>query len=131
MGERGNIVVEDKDDKRVYFYTHWRGSEITEIARKALAREQRWKDAAYLGRIVFCSMLAQEDDFGNPHDVLPHDVLEGEIGFGISASLGDNDYPVLVISVGLQNVRYENGDRSTSWGHTSFTDFIKPEIVEA
>lgn len=63
MGARGNIVILHGNGQRIYLYTHWRGREIGEMLRRALARgEERWSDPVYLGRIVFAEMTRGEED---------------------------------------------------------------------
>ena len=52
MGDRANVVIDD-NGSQVYLYTHWRGTELPEIVRKALTKNQRWDDPQYLSRIVF------------------------------------------------------------------------------
>lgn len=89
MGDRGNIQLKGKDfgSNGVWFYTHWRGSELRDIAFIALQRAQeagRLGDAPYLARIVF-DTLAGED---NRQEVT---------GCGISARLQDNENPILVM----------------------------------
>lgn len=93
MGDRGNIVIEC-NDKRVYLYTHWRGSDIQEIARKALARKQRWDDPAYLARIVFCELIGGD--------------VEGETGYGISTEICDNEHHLVVLNVNDRKVKIES-----------------------
>ncbi len=91
MGDRGNIVIRQGDTPAndVWFYTHWRGSEIGEVVKEALARKQRWDDASYLARIVF--------------DTLNSDHGE-ETGFGISTQIGDNEHTIIVVDVPKQQV---------------------------
>lgn len=104
MGDRGNIVVQEAVGKRVYLYTHWRGSEIKSVVQLALQRHQRWNDPAYLARIIFCQLLAPGD-------------LKGETGYGISATIGDNGYPVVVVDCERQRVyfEHEDGTRDGTW----------------
>lgn len=94
MGDRGNIVVQEKEGKRVYFYTHWKGSQIGAVVAAALGRHERWTDAPYLARIIFCELIGGD--------------TEGETGYGISAGIGDNSYPILVVDVEKQVVRFED-----------------------
>lgn len=90
MGDRSNVVVQDSDGGRVYLYSHWAGSEILKSAIKGL-ESGRVDDPAYLARVIFSDMI--KDD------------LDSETGYGISATIQDNDgYPILVID--------ENG---TAW----------------
>lgn len=82
MGDRANIAVSDGKG-RVYLYTHWNGTELPETLQRALARRQRWDDAFYLTRIIFCEMVkGQETE---------------ETGFGISTYVGDGENRVLVV----------------------------------
>jgi len=81
MGDRSNIVIEDRGE-RVYLYGHWMGAKSIGHAIHGL-ESSRTADGSFLARIVFCSMVGRN--------------TEGETGFGISASITDNQYPVLVI----------------------------------
>ena len=74
-------MIQDHGE-RVYLYGHWMGSKSIGHAAHGL-RSDRASDGSYLARIVFCSMVS-----GNP---------DGDVGYGISASMRDNQYPVLVI----------------------------------
>jgi hypothetical protein len=84
MGDRSNIVIEDRGE-RVYLYGHWMGSTSIGHVVHGL-NSSRTADGSFLARIVFCSMLGRN--------------TEGETGFGISASITDNQNPVLVIRAG-------------------------------
>lgn len=109
MGDRGNIVVQEKTDCRVYLYGHWSGHEMPEILRRALVRGQgRWDDPQYLARIIFCEMVGDDRD--------------GTTGFGISARVHDDEHPLIVVDCEKQEVRLEsepNGDhapkKSKTW----------------
>jgi len=84
MGDRSNIVIEDRGE-RVYLYGHWMGSgSIGHVVRGL--RSGRTADGPFLARIVFCSMVGRN--------------TAGETGYGISASITDNQNPVLVIRAG-------------------------------
>ncbi len=82
MGGRANIIVETYPGEFVYLYTHWGGSNVPETLRRAIARRERWEDGSYLCRIIFCELC---DDYA------------GSTGYGISASITDNEYPLLVV----------------------------------
>lgn len=91
MGDRGNIVIKDgNDDAPVWLYGHWAGHGMAAMLRTALKREQRWGDAPYLARIVFCEMIKGDEG--------------GETGFGIATRLCDNEYPILVVDASDQTV---------------------------
>lgn len=81
MGDRSNIVIESRGE-RVYLYGHWMGAKSIGHACRGL-HSDRAADGPYLARIVFCSMVGRN--------------TEGETGFGISATLHDNQNPVIVI----------------------------------
>lgn len=98
MGDRGNIVVRqapktNRDD--VWFYGHWSGYQLEETVRTALARNARWDDPSYLARIIF-------NDFQGDN--------RGETGFGISTTIGDNSYPIIVVDQPGKMVRTVNED---------------------
>jgi len=106
MGDRGNIVVKDKDDQ-VVLYTHWDGRELPEILKKALNRgRERWGDAQYLARIIFCEMLSSPDE------------LNETTGYGITAKVWDNERPIITVCVDQQNISIERGEPY------SFQEFI-------
>lgn len=92
MGDRANILVLDEPYGEghgpvlgTYFYTHWHGSELPQILGEALERgRDRWGDGSYLNRVIFETLLS------NASDPLT--------GFGISARITDNEYPLLVVS---------------------------------
>ena len=45
MGDRGNIVFKYTDGNKIYFYSHWGGSDLKETLRQALIRgKERWED---------------------------------------------------------------------------------------
>lgn len=82
MGDRVNIVVQDAyNDSRVYLYGHWLGQQALSSVIRGL-ESSRVGDAPYLARIIFQAMLGDD---------------QSEQGFGISATLGDNNHPILVL----------------------------------
>jgi len=99
MGDRGNIKVVSKDNPNgIYFYTHWRGSELPEILRHALIRgHERWTDEAYLNRIIFCAIVQGYE-------------ME-TTGFGISTYICDNEHPIITVDHDAQTVSLENGKK--------------------
>jgi len=96
MGDRANIVIQSNGE-RVYLYGHWMGHEMPAIAQRALQRRQRWDDASYLARIVFCEMI-------NGHE-------KEETGFGISTGLTDNERPICILDIDNQMVTFEQDPR--------------------
>lgn len=113
MGDRGNIVIQEENGNKIYFYTHWQGSYIKNILKAALIRgENRWNDCAYLSRIIFCEMIKD-------------DVL-GETGNGISTTMCDNEHNLLVVDVKEQKVYLTKEDfsKQETW---SFEEFIKDD----
>jgi len=92
MGDRGNIVIRQGKDNRedVWFYTHWRGSDIREVVATTLRRHERWSDGIYLARMIFCELVKGSETEAT--------------GFGISTQLGDNEYPILVVDTEQQKV---------------------------
>lgn len=98
MGYRGNIVVQDGSE-RVYFYTHWSGDSIGEIAKAAIAHQERWDDPQYFAGIVAREMLRAIDP-----------ELRTFTGLGVSTSLGDNEYPIIVLDCNTQKAWRETGE---------------------
>lgn len=91
MGDRVNVEVSGYD-RSVFLYGHWVGYKTPGVVRDALKRgEDRWDDAPYLARIIFCEMVK-----GNEMETT---------GFGISAKamggarhiLVDTDKQMIVI----------------------------------
>lgn len=104
MGDRGNIAVQFDGYKtrRVWFYTHWSGSEIDSIIAAALARGKgRWNDDQYLPRIIFCELVKDH-------------VLD-EAGFGLSLEPGDNGHAFRVVDLETQTV-FQEGDTREGFG---------------
>jgi hypothetical protein len=106
VGDRGNIAIlykvgdgGDEQYSLIYLYTHWGGSQIAQVLQDALRRSApnketgdlgRWFDPAYLARIIFDSLKADEED--------------GILGFGIAPYVEDNDHPILAVDVYHQEV---------------------------
>lgn len=119
MGDRGNLVMRftepvkelGQDEKRtdVYFYTHWRGSELPNILQRALARRQRWDDEAYLSRIIF--------------NTLTEGYEKEETGFGIAPYMCDNEHDLLIVDHEDQMVirQTEEGKERRRW---TFEEFV-------
>lgn len=115
MGDRGNIAIHTGEGDRVYLYSHWSGHDMPEILRGALARaSDRWDDPQYLARVVFCDLIGGD--------------TKSTTGFGISATLGDNEHPIIVVDCERQVVRleddpsksYARADSPKSWAIADF-----------
>lgn len=83
MGDRGNIIIKTGSDPLLYLYTHWAGSELSNILAKALKRgKSRWEDPSYMARIIFSEMTTGSE--------------REETGFGLSTTMGDGDTELMV-----------------------------------
>jgi hypothetical protein len=121
MGDRANVFVVDDlsrgtaELEGVYLYTHWGGSNLPATLAQALDSKEgraRWNDGPYLARIIFDRMTG---------------LTGGELGFGISASICDNEYPILVVDPANQRVRMvppgeERQPSATGW---TFEEFVE------
>jgi hypothetical protein len=109
MGDRANIEMVFEDGNKIYFYTHWAGSELPNTLKSALIRGKgRWDDEPYLARIIFSEMIQDE--------------IFDTTGYGISPYLGDNEHPIIVVNPSKQTV---NIDGIGEW---SFEEFIKTNL---
>jgi len=118
MGDRANVVVKDQwnDERRVVLYTHWGGAGLPAILKAALERgKDQWDDDQYLARVIFCEMLKNHGA----------DCLEKTTGLGISAGVGDNEYPLLVVDCKAKTVHEapEGDPNVASAGPWSFADY--------
>ena len=105
MGDRGNIVMVEKTGNKIYFYTHWDGSDLPRILRQALIRGKgRWDDEPYLARIIFSEMIKDN-------------ILE-ETGYGISTYQPDYNHSDLEVHCSSQTVGWKN----QNW---SFDDYVQ------
>lgn len=134
MGDRANVYlprarrVDGADaEEGVYLYTHGGGCSLPIDVRDALIRcapdavrervgkprdhrevhtDDRWTDAAYLNRVIFCWMVGERR-------------WKGTTGYGISTRIEDNEHPIIRVDVATQTVSWD-GETSGSW---SFQDF--------
>ena len=101
MGDRGLIAIEG-----VYLYTHWEGSDLPSILKHALERKERWNDAPYLTRIIFCEMVKGDE--------------RAATGFGISSTpIGGLNHSMIKVDVENSIVSWEGGYE------IPFSEFIK------
>lgn len=119
MGDRANVVVvpDGNPQQAVYLYTHWGGYALPERLQTALRKHWRWEDEAYLARIIFDTMT--DGEHGK------------ETGYGISACLGDNSYPLLVVDVLAQTVGLaKEQEFPVTYRTWSFTDFCELDLSD-
>jgi hypothetical protein len=91
MSNKANVIIIDGPE-RVCLYTHWGRDQLPSQLRAALVRgKNRWTDAPYLARIIFCEMIQK-------------DVL-GELGYGIS-SIPDYDEDSITVDCSSQTVTF-------------------------
>lgn len=85
MGDRGHIVLNYGDNRKIYLYTHWRGSQIDRILAEALdLGKSRWDDPGYLGRIIFQRLIGEDKSI---------------IGFGLAPYPGDaGEFPEVMLN---------------------------------
>lgn len=81
MGDRSNIIIQNRDGGRIYLYAHWSGETVLSSAIHGL-ESGRVGDSSYLARIIFQHMLHGD---------------ESENGYGISTRLEDNEHEIIVI----------------------------------
>lgn len=97
-----NVFIKGAD---VHLYTHWAGSSLAKVVRRALARQQRWDDESYLARIIFCEMVKKD--------------IKGETGFGISHQVGDGDDRIITLDSSTGQISNNTGGKAMT-----FTEFI-------
>lgn len=94
MGDRANLAViqDQKRDEQVWLYTHSDGYNLpTNLQIGLTAGRGRWDDCSYLTKILF-------------GHIVPADDWQGECGYGISTSISDNEYEILVVDCHNQQV---------------------------
>jgi hypothetical protein len=121
MGDRSNIVVQEANGNRIFLYGHWMGEDAIKVAHDVLARQLRWSDSAYLTRMLFEEMI--------------DGAYDKETGFGISTTMQDNEYPILVLEPSTQTAWLEayiwgEGGRFESLTKPiTFADFVNASSV--
>lgn len=121
MGDRSNIVVVQPDNNRIFLYGHWMGDDNYRVAGQVLSRQERWNDAPYLARMLFSLMTSHDPN--------------SDTGFGISTSMCDNEYPIVVIDPQNQSVHLEEyiwgdgGKFETITPHVTFEEFVNAYSV--
>ena len=121
MGDRSNIVVQEADGSRIFLYGHWMGEESIQVANRVLSKRVRWSDSPYLTRMLFSEMT--------------RGAYDEETGFGISTTMCDNEYPIIVIEPSSQTawlevyVWGEGGRFEQLTKPISFEDFLSASSV--
>jgi hypothetical protein len=111
MGDRAQVCVRELDERGVYLYTHWGGEELIDDVLVALKHgKDRWDDAEYLARIVFCQMV--------------HNDFQGTTDFGIGTSMhGDLDHPLISLITDSETI-------VVGRVRSSFSEFVNcPETI--
>lgn len=103
MGIRGNIKCV-ADGHTIYFYTHWRGSDLPNLLRTALVKgKSRWSDGPYLNRVIFQTMIGDD---------------KGETGFAIWGNVCDNENPIVTVDHDAETVEVSG----KTW---TFAEYVK------
>lgn len=113
MGDRANIVMREGTNE-LYFYSHWCGYKMKQIAAKGIDRAiqaGRIGDYAYASRVIFCEVLKECSQD-------PDGALNESTGVGLSPFLTDGEYPLIIVN--LDNCSVDIDDKS--W---SYPEFIK------
>jgi hypothetical protein len=80
MGDRGNVVLTYEQGGKIYFYTHWQGSNLREIVRQALIRgKSRWDDEPYLSRIILSEMVKDNVLEETGYGIAPYEMDSGAL----------------------------------------------------
>ena len=113
MGDRGIIEIAEEQGGRVYFYTHWQGSEVPSLVAKGLLKgRERWDDESYLNRVLFDTLTGYSG---------------GVTGFGISTWCPDDAYIKVQVNHVFKTAQVFERNWDTNWQavgeQLSFEDF--------
>ena len=110
MGCRGTIeIIEKENDSSVFLYTHWGANEMLHNLTVTLKKKERWNDAPYLSRMIFCEMIKEN--------------VGGCTGHGIQTyKAGDSEEEITVNVKNQIIVQKRIGHNSKSF---SFKELIK------
>ena len=96
MGCRGTIEIWNNaaaptsDERPVVLYTHWGAKRMLGDLITALSREERWNDAPYLSRMIFCEMMG--------------DYTRGTTGYGIMTDNALDTEEEILVDIDRQEV---------------------------
>ena len=68
MGTRGTIEIWNhaaapkSEERPVVLYTHWGANDMFTQLTNVLRRKERWKDPAFLSRMIFCEMIKESEE---------------------------------------------------------------------
>ncbi len=86
MGNRANVQIKYNEGSDIFFYSHWDGTGLNQIVKKALIRgKSRWNNESYLARIIFSEMIKGA-------------ILE-ETGYGISPWECEEGAPKVIVDM--------------------------------
>ena len=77
MGDRNNIKITYGNGQSVFLYSHWGGSQLEEIVKRALWSSDRVTDESYFVRVLFSRMISED--------------IDSETGYGIAPYVVDQD----------------------------------------
>ena len=99
MGDRGAVEIVERGGGKLYLYTHWGASDLTQtVAKGLMAGSDRWDDESYLTRIIFDTMT---------------NLSGGTIGFGISTWCPEDAWKIVTVDFGSNTVQAGEDDRLT------------------
>lgn len=117
MGDRGVVQIADTG---VVLYTHWGATALPRTVAGALGREERWRDAPYLARIIFSEMIRGR--------------LDEPTGFGILTQPPADAWRVIRINCADRSVEFvagggyfEDREVGVSYSFEAFVDEFGPE----
>jgi hypothetical protein len=97
---------------RIYLYTHDHAARLTNDVYTALAARQRWDDADYLAKIIFCHMV-------------PLECWEQDRGYGIGTQLYVDVNLLISVDTVKQEVTITSAKDKTFFYRSSFKSFIE------
>ena len=96
MGCRGTIEIWNNaaapksEERPVVLYTHWGAKRMLNDLVTALEKKERWNDAAYLSRMIFCQMMG--------------DYTRGTTGYGIMTDNALDTEEEILVDIDRQEV---------------------------